>query len=263
MNNIIIKNINIDNKNILDLKLWLSYYDSINYYYHCCDNILLKSTIFNIFLLLLIFIPYYIFLIYKNNLNIEFYTDIFIILIFIEFYRFFVNTYKSCYKIYEECLDNIFFKYNFCIESILILSSLIFLICKYYKYNFVYFNIKIIILIFPVIKIFLRFLVYIFVIISYDSNISGIIYHDELLVFNRLCKNDKLFTDKKYKINKNMFLVKYNNNLHEENCCICLDNYLKNEKIIRLSCNHHFHKECLLNWILINSSCPICRKLII
>ena len=187
MNNIIIKNININNKKILDLKIWLSYYDSINYYYHCCNNMLLKSTILNIFLLLLIFTPYYIFLIFKNNLNLEFYTDLFIILTFIEFYRFYVNTYKSCFKIYEECLENLFLKYNFCIESILIFSSLIFLICKFYKYNFVYFDLSIIFLIFPLLKIFLRFLVYLLVIISYDTNINDKIYHGELLVLNRLC----------------------------------------------------------------------------
>ena len=51
-----------------------------------------------------------------------------------------------------------------------------------------------------------------------------------------------------------------------DNCSICLENYLKNDKIIKLDCDHIFHKKCLKKWfkILIDKSedlnCPLCRN---
>jgi len=49
---------------------------------------------------------------------------------------------------------------------------------------------------------------------------------------------------------------------NEDICSICLKKWdLKNNEIIKLSCNHYFHKECILNWFLTDDekSCPICR----
>ena len=46
-------------------------------------------------------------------------------------------------------------------------------------------------------------------------------------------------------------------------CCICLENYNKNEEIVILSCNHNYHKACILKWLKDNNSCPQCRENII
>lgn len=52
-------------------------------------------------------------------------------------------------------------------------------------------------------------------------------------------------------------------------CNICLQEIYPNEKIIKLSCNHIFHKDCLCDWIeslnILNTNnlkftCPNCRK---
>lgn len=43
-------------------------------------------------------------------------------------------------------------------------------------------------------------------------------------------------------------------------CVICLQNININEKIIKLRCNHYFHKSCVLLWINKNKTCPTCRK---
>ena len=48
----------------------------------------------------------------------------------------------------------------------------------------------------------------------------------------------------------------------EETCSICLKNWdLRNNEIIKLSCDHYFHKDCILNWFSgdEDKSCPICR----
>ena len=49
------------------------------------------------------------------------------------------------------------------------------------------------------------------------------------------------------------------NELPENNCSICLDEF-KNEDILKkLNCSHIFHKDCLAPWINNNKSCPLCR----
>ena len=49
------------------------------------------------------------------------------------------------------------------------------------------------------------------------------------------------------------------NELPENNCSICLDEF-KNEDILKkLNCSHIFHKDCLVPWINNNKSCPLCR----
>ena len=48
----------------------------------------------------------------------------------------------------------------------------------------------------------------------------------------------------------------------EEKCSICLNKWdLRNNEIIKLSCNHYFHKDCILDWFSCDgdNSCPICR----
>ena len=46
-------------------------------------------------------------------------------------------------------------------------------------------------------------------------------------------------------------------------CSICLEQYIKKDKIIELSCNHMFHKKCIKEWIKNNNTCPQCRENII
>ena len=43
-------------------------------------------------------------------------------------------------------------------------------------------------------------------------------------------------------------------------CCICLNNYEVSQPLRVLPCGHHFHKECVDEWLLVNSTCPTCRK---
>jgi hypothetical protein len=52
-------------------------------------------------------------------------------------------------------------------------------------------------------------------------------------------------------------------------CAICYESLLTNESdtdveiITQLSCEHIYHTECIDKWIVINNSCPICRKSVI
>ncbi|KAL4468787.1 hypothetical protein ABPG74_005290 [Tetrahymena malaccensis] len=47
-------------------------------------------------------------------------------------------------------------------------------------------------------------------------------------------------------------------------CAVCLVDYTSGDQVLQLNCStqHHFHKECILQWLDIKSNCPICRKLV-
>ncbi|DBA05051.1 TPA: hypothetical protein N0F65_000739 [Lagenidium giganteum] len=46
----------------------------------------------------------------------------------------------------------------------------------------------------------------------------------------------------------------------DASCCICLNDYELQQELRRLPCKHHFHKECVDEWLMVNSTCPTCRK---
>jgi len=63
------------------------------------------------------------------------------------------------------------------------------------------------------------------------------------------------------RLNKLDFLEDYKMT-EKEDCCICLDSIEKNTTIKKISCNHHFHPECLNKWMNQNKNpkCPLCRQ---
>ena len=56
-------------------------------------------------------------------------------------------------------------------------------------------------------------------------------------------------------------------------CSICLDTFTSGEEIawakdsgsssIEVGCDHIFHKECLVSWLLHRDECPLCRRLLV
>jgi hypothetical protein len=44
----------------------------------------------------------------------------------------------------------------------------------------------------------------------------------------------------------------------EDSCPICMME-LREEKILKLRCEHRFHSSCIRDWNETNSSCPVCR----
>ena len=59
-------------------------------------------------------------------------------------------------------------------------------------------------------------------------------------------------------INKNPLIIIPTTENNE--CCICLQNYLNNEDIVRLPCKHIFHKRCIFIWFLNKQYCPLCKR---
>lgn len=46
-----------------------------------------------------------------------------------------------------------------------------------------------------------------------------------------------------------------------KDCNICMDTYKVDDTIIKLGCNHLFHKNCIKEWLCKEKiTCPVCRK---
>ncbi|CAO3656368.1 unnamed protein product [Mucor fragilis] len=43
-------------------------------------------------------------------------------------------------------------------------------------------------------------------------------------------------------------------------CSICLGEYETDELICKLWCQHHYHKDCVQEWLALNSKCPLCKR---
>ncbi|KAM0964413.1 hypothetical protein ACFX2C_020461 [Malus domestica] len=42
-------------------------------------------------------------------------------------------------------------------------------------------------------------------------------------------------------------------------CCICLSPYEDGTELHTLPCNHHFHAMCIVKWLKMNATCPLCK----
>ncbi|GFS87139.1 e3 ubiquitin-protein ligase RNF115 [Nephila pilipes] len=45
-------------------------------------------------------------------------------------------------------------------------------------------------------------------------------------------------------------------------CTVCMEDFEQGEPVRRLACEHHFHNGCIIPWLELHGTCPICRKLL-
>ncbi|KAK7479991.1 hypothetical protein BaRGS_00028724 [Batillaria attramentaria] len=43
-------------------------------------------------------------------------------------------------------------------------------------------------------------------------------------------------------------------------CSICMEDFTLEEEAKRLPCEHHYHKDCIIRWLEMHGTCPVCRK---
>jgi len=49
------------------------------------------------------------------------------------------------------------------------------------------------------------------------------------------------------------------NDSDEEMCSICINGYDRGDQLVRLPCDHRFHRDCIASWLRIKRICPLCR----
>ncbi|KAJ0569857.1 putative transcription factor C2H2 family [Helianthus annuus] len=45
----------------------------------------------------------------------------------------------------------------------------------------------------------------------------------------------------------------------DADCCIYLSTYEDGAELLSLPCNHHFHATCIVKWLKMNATCPLCK----
>ena len=97
---------------------------------------------------------------------------------------------------------------------------------------------------------------------KYETNLDTLRIILNMMCIFILCSYFKYIFIKNYKYFKIKKLIKgeylKNDSLIKE-CAICFEDINIDEKIIKLPCKHYYHKLCLLPWIDISKTCPICR----
>jgi len=54
--------------------------------------------------------------------------------------------------------------------------------------------------------------------------------------------------------------IEYENNLKNQACSICIENFNEDEDLVNLPCERHvFHRVCIQKWFEKKKSCPVCR----
>lgn len=51
--------------------------------------------------------------------------------------------------------------------------------------------------------------------------------------------------------------------LPDNTCSVCLDEFKDEDILVKLNCEHIFHKDCLEPWLNDNRNCPLCRRNIV
>jgi len=61
---------------------------------------------------------------------------------------------------------------------------------------------------------------------------------------------------------QNLPSVKINQEEFDNNvqCAICMEDFKLGEEAKKLPCKHYFHEPCILEWLKLHGTCPVCRK---
>jgi len=46
------------------------------------------------------------------------------------------------------------------------------------------------------------------------------------------------------------------------NCSVCWEDFKLEESVKQLECSHCFHKDCIVPWLELHGTCPVCRKVL-
>lgn len=82
--------------------------------------------------------------------------------------------------------------------------------------------------------------------VIYDRSIAE--YKPELDEFNK--NTNKVESMNSYKA------------VRDNVCSICFDEYIDRDVLTVLPCKHQYHQQCIIEWLLQHTECPLCRVLV-
>jgi E3 ubiquitin-protein ligase RNF181 len=50
------------------------------------------------------------------------------------------------------------------------------------------------------------------------------------------------------------------NKLLQEECAVCLKDFVAEDNLRAMPCTHAFHDQCIFQWLRLNATCPLCRN---
>jgi hypothetical protein len=267
MSNIIVNTINCDNIYLKKLKFKINYYVIKNSLYDLnikegTFSLFDKFTFFITLLILFIFLLFQTLESPRYITNYNNFMKLWATIFIGEIYILFNYLIRKCNLFYEEDLSEYnILKFDFRIYNVLCLS-LIFIVFKFTSKDlFLILKFNTIFIIFLLLKIFVKSIrkVFFYILTTNDPENNNLTI-DEKILLSKLLQNNLIFTDYKYLKHSDFQLINYDFELGIIPCIICYNNFKQNEEIVKLPCNHYFHKSCILNWILVNSNCPLCRN---
>ncbi|MCL7050662.1 hypothetical protein MKW94_024895 [Papaver nudicaule] len=57
--------------------------------------------------------------------------------------------------------------------------------------------------------------------------------------------------------------MRYRQGEDEACCCVCIEGVSAVDEVIKIPCSHILHSDCLVRWLQIDNSCPLCRCLVV
>jgi ankyrin repeat protein len=55
-------------------------------------------------------------------------------------------------------------------------------------------------------------------------------------------------------------IIQIENNLNEDMCLICRDEFISGDHVTQLPCRHLFHENCFSEWSMTKANCPYCQR---
>ena len=89
---------------------------------------------------------------------------------------------------------------------------------------------------------------------QYENLLNYIMTNDPNHYGTPPASEDKVNNLKREEVTENQM-----NKYKDKECTVCKDNYKVNETVVYMPCNHNFHNDCLIPWLKIHNSCPVCR----